>query len=129
MLQPELADQPGQAEKAERLQRADVQAAAQLGIFVQCLAGVLDGIQNTVGIFQKTLAVHGQKDPLVHAVEQAHAQLFFQCFDLYRYSGLRIAQRLCRLGETLELSRADQGIQLTNFHRRTPFFAIKAFNP
>ena len=52
---------------------------------------------------------------------QAHAQLFFQCLDLYRYSGLRIAQRLCRLGKTLELSRADQGIQLTNFHRRTPF--------
>ena len=74
---PGLMHQAGQTEKAEGFQCADVQAALQLGVLAQGAAGVVDGVQNAVGIFQKALALCGQDHPLAHAVEQAHAQLFF----------------------------------------------------
>ena len=120
VLQPELMHQAGQTEKAERFQRADVQAALQLGVLAQGAAGVVDGVQNAVGVFQKALALCGQDHPLAHAVEQAHAQLFFQRLDLHGNGRLGIAQTFRCLGKALELGGTDQGVQLAHFHGKAP---------
>ena len=120
VFHPELMHQAGQTEKAERFQRADVQAALQFGILAQGAAGVVDGIQNAVGVFQKALTLCGQDHPLAHAVEQAHTQLFFQRFDLHGNGRLGIAQTFRCLGKALELGGTDQGVQLAHFHGKAP---------
>ena len=97
-----------------------MQAAVQLCALVQGETGVVDGIEDGVGVFQKALPLGGQDHPLAHAVEQAHAQLFFQRLDLHGNGRLGIAQTFRCLGKALELGGTDQGVQLAHFHGEAP---------
>ena len=63
-------------------------------------------------------------DVLADAVEQRQPQLGFELLHLHRHRRLRIAQRLRRFREIIQLGDLDKGLEIAYIHNRPPIRSI-----
>ena len=71
---------------------------------------------DAVGIAQQLLALVGEGNGMVDALEQQAVQLRFQLLDLKGHGGLGIAQRIRRPGEAVHFCHVHKGDEIADLH-------------
>ena len=113
----EAVDQVGQVIARHQAGHPDGQAAGHLvGALLQAALGVLHGGQDQVRLAQELVALVGQGHALGVAVEQAHADLFFQLLDGQRQGRLGNEHRLGSGGDRAGLGDGDEVADLAEGH-------------